>query len=59
MCYFELCYFITAILIGTLDQASKSYFYFYLYFFLLSKYWKKWGLSFLLIDFSCVVVDDK
>jgi len=38
MCYFELCYFITAILIGTLDQASKSYFYFYLYFFLLSKY---------------------
>jgi len=59
MCYFELCYLITAILIGTLDQASKSYFYFYLYFFYSPSTEKNSGLSFLLIDFSCVVVDGK
>jgi len=30
MCYFEKCYFIIAIVLGTQDQTLKSYLYFYL-----------------------------
>jgi len=49
MCYFEMCYFIIAIVLGTQDQTLNNYFYFCVYLFTFQVL-KKLGTVLLLLE---------